>query len=411
MDNKPKDPAKESGVTGYYPKTGDEFRFYLKHLIQQVQAADHTKQDVIFKGGVKMHDRETDKHGYNPGSDVEVYESDDPPEAHWAPISKAKYKYYDDLARKSVKKAHSILTSKEGKKQHMAAGKSSRRMARAHQDHYLQHKDEHNKLNPGMEIESVGEIVDRVMNRLAEDPYTHYKNPEQRTGTFSGFGKKSSMLSKSKSKPVDKAEQLKKNILDAARRNDKEQQLRKEDESVEECQVVNFPKKETHDDKVQRFHNALTGDKYKKDQYPAHKSAYPKEVSTHSGGSEILSDKGDVLASFSKKDYGVQHFKHAQAHFKSLVAKDNKMKNEALDFKAMKASGTGDKGGRTKDSDFHRDAKTDVKDQYGKPLKVGERKKPKVYEGKSLSAILRYEDEITADYHDADDVIKIEGDK
>jgi len=69
-----KEAAEKNSESGYYPKAGDELRFYLKHLIKKYFEAE--KNDGQFtSGNVKFHDRKGDRHGYNPGDDKKVYEA------------------------------------------------------------------------------------------------------------------------------------------------------------------------------------------------------------------------------------------------------------------------------------------------------------------------------------------------
>lgn len=60
----------------YIPKSDDEKKFVKKHIIQKVKKLSKaTEDDKLFNGVTKMHDREKDRHGYNPGDDEKVYES------------------------------------------------------------------------------------------------------------------------------------------------------------------------------------------------------------------------------------------------------------------------------------------------------------------------------------------------
>lgn len=68
--------AEKNSDTGYYPKSADELRFYLKHLIKTLSMQDGTEDDKVFKAShVKTYDRKKDRHGYNPGEDRKVYEA------------------------------------------------------------------------------------------------------------------------------------------------------------------------------------------------------------------------------------------------------------------------------------------------------------------------------------------------
>ena len=61
----------------FYPKNGDEQRFWDKHVVtlfKNIYSAE--EYDKLFKGSnIKMVDREKERHGYNPGNDEKVYES------------------------------------------------------------------------------------------------------------------------------------------------------------------------------------------------------------------------------------------------------------------------------------------------------------------------------------------------
>lgn len=68
--------TEKNSDNGYYPKAGDELRFYLKHLIKLVKKEKPVEDDKLFKAtNVKTYDRKKDRHGYNPGEDQKVYES------------------------------------------------------------------------------------------------------------------------------------------------------------------------------------------------------------------------------------------------------------------------------------------------------------------------------------------------
>jgi len=61
---------------GYYPKSEDELRFYLKHVIKQLNLSDPTKDDKLFKAtNIKKYSRAKGKHGYDSPKDRDVYES------------------------------------------------------------------------------------------------------------------------------------------------------------------------------------------------------------------------------------------------------------------------------------------------------------------------------------------------
>lgn len=61
---------------GYYPKSEDELRFYLKHIIKKLNLSDPTKDDKLFKAtNVKTYNRKKDRHGYASREDAKVYES------------------------------------------------------------------------------------------------------------------------------------------------------------------------------------------------------------------------------------------------------------------------------------------------------------------------------------------------
>ena len=67
----------------YRPKSGDEQRFFDKHVVKLFDNIySKPEYDKLFKGqNVKTIDREKDNHGYNPGSDEKVYESASPRDA------------------------------------------------------------------------------------------------------------------------------------------------------------------------------------------------------------------------------------------------------------------------------------------------------------------------------------------
>jgi len=66
----------KTSETGWYPKSEDELRFYLKHLIQKVRKSDPAKDDKLFNASnIKFYNRKKSNHGYNPGEDRGVYES------------------------------------------------------------------------------------------------------------------------------------------------------------------------------------------------------------------------------------------------------------------------------------------------------------------------------------------------
>jgi hypothetical protein len=73
MDNKPK-----NEYTGYYPKAGDELKFYLKHIIKLIKHGKPYENDKQFDGGTKPINRSKTRHGYDPGEDRKVYEANDP---------------------------------------------------------------------------------------------------------------------------------------------------------------------------------------------------------------------------------------------------------------------------------------------------------------------------------------------
>lgn len=58
---------------GYTPRSADEKKFVDKHTVQKTPDANGNGDDVFNAKNVKMFDREIE-HGYNPGSDEEVYE-------------------------------------------------------------------------------------------------------------------------------------------------------------------------------------------------------------------------------------------------------------------------------------------------------------------------------------------------
>lgn len=59
---------------GYTPKSADEKKFVDKHTVQKTPDANGNQDDVFNAKNVKAYDRELE-HGYNPGSDEDVYES------------------------------------------------------------------------------------------------------------------------------------------------------------------------------------------------------------------------------------------------------------------------------------------------------------------------------------------------
>lgn len=58
---------------GYTPRSADEKKFVDKHTVNKTPDANGNKDDVFNAKNVKAYDRELE-HGYNPGSDEEVYE-------------------------------------------------------------------------------------------------------------------------------------------------------------------------------------------------------------------------------------------------------------------------------------------------------------------------------------------------
>lgn len=61
----------------YIPKAGDEKRFMEKHVVSVFKNIYSTEEyDALFKGSkIKMVDRPSERHGYNPKTDVDVYEN------------------------------------------------------------------------------------------------------------------------------------------------------------------------------------------------------------------------------------------------------------------------------------------------------------------------------------------------
>lgn len=359
MDNKPKDPAKEAGVTGYYPKTGDEFRFYIKHLIDVVKNADHTKQDHVFNGSVKPHNRETDKHGYNPGSDVEVYESE----------GREGQKFTHDSHPGSKKLLARIRAGKDvggGKDdRYHETGQNTVKDSRTGEKFEIRHSP--NKANPekgkmnvhvkhvsgGMRVPNyVYSDQDKPVPRFKEDTALENLKNSIIDRLFEGLPNPARKPWMKKGARVSTPSGAK-GTIDSHSTNGVHVKLDKGSKThVVYSDVRKGPNNRPtafvgeDENKIKKYLDALTGDKYGK----------AKGISTDRSGSEIHDDKGKVIASFPKTDHGVEHFKVAQAHFKKMV-------------------------------------------------EMGES------ESKPLSSILRYEDEIVADYHDADEVIKIEGDK
>jgi hypothetical protein len=81
---------------GYTPRSADEKKFVDKHTVNKVEDANGNKDDVFQATNVKMFDREIE-HGYNPGSDEEVYEEVDQIEEK--KLTKAEMKKREEVAR------------------------------------------------------------------------------------------------------------------------------------------------------------------------------------------------------------------------------------------------------------------------------------------------------------------------
>lgn len=60
----------------FYPKNGDEQRFWDKHVVTLFKNIySEEEYDKLFKGSTTMSPRESERHGYSPGKDEDVYES------------------------------------------------------------------------------------------------------------------------------------------------------------------------------------------------------------------------------------------------------------------------------------------------------------------------------------------------
>lgn len=76
------DDQSKTHETGYYPKSMDELRFYLKHLVKKYKLSQPTEDDAVFNAtNVQYAGRKKERHGYEaadkPGNDREVYEGED----------------------------------------------------------------------------------------------------------------------------------------------------------------------------------------------------------------------------------------------------------------------------------------------------------------------------------------------
>ena len=68
-------PKGETGTTAYYPKGGDEQRFFDAHKIEKIDDANGN-DDAIFKGmSVKPVNRKAERHGYDHEEAVKAYDS------------------------------------------------------------------------------------------------------------------------------------------------------------------------------------------------------------------------------------------------------------------------------------------------------------------------------------------------
>ena len=66
---------REKAPEGYKPETKDGKRFVDKHVVAKTDDANKNDDKLFKASNVKMVDRPSDDHGYNPGQDEEVYES------------------------------------------------------------------------------------------------------------------------------------------------------------------------------------------------------------------------------------------------------------------------------------------------------------------------------------------------
>lgn len=80
---------------GYTPRSADEKKFVDKHTVNKTPDANGNKDDVFKATNVKMFDRELE-HGYNPGSDEEVYEETNLEEKK---LTAAEMKKREEIAR------------------------------------------------------------------------------------------------------------------------------------------------------------------------------------------------------------------------------------------------------------------------------------------------------------------------
>lgn len=76
------DDQSKTHETGYYPKSMDELRFYLKHLVKKYKLSQPAEDDAVFNAtNVQYAGRKKERHGYEaadkPGNDREVYEGED----------------------------------------------------------------------------------------------------------------------------------------------------------------------------------------------------------------------------------------------------------------------------------------------------------------------------------------------
>lgn len=85
-----------TGTTAYRPKGGDEQKFMDKHIIQKTDDANGNGDDVFSGVGVDKVDRKKERHGYEPGEDAAVHESNDLDERE---LSKGEMKKREDIVK------------------------------------------------------------------------------------------------------------------------------------------------------------------------------------------------------------------------------------------------------------------------------------------------------------------------
>lgn len=166
--------AEKNSDNGYYPKAGDELRFYLKHLINLVKKEKPVEDDKLFKAtNVKTYDRKKDRHGYNPGENQKVYESEDRKQKLSKmldkTVKKANFDWGQDKSRDQKKAsqykssqaaflyaaAHDKIGSEDRKNLIKQASKSGERAR-----HFSK------KLNEILKVESLGEALSYDFKKL-----------------------------------------------------------------------------------------------------------------------------------------------------------------------------------------------------------------------------------------------------